>query len=821
MIRRAAAAVLTVVLMMVCAPVGPAAAADSSAVTVSGRGVFGDLKVTVSQTSNLINQVVTVSWTGGRPTGDIAAYQDYLQIMQCWGNAAGGPTREQCQFGALFTDNRGGLYTGSRRLNYASYCAPADEQAGKCTGLRDPLETAKPLPSNDPVYVPFTPVEGKAVPGPAGGEYFDSATTNEMPYARTGADGRGEEFFEVQTASEAPGLGCGTQLANGTGRACWLVIVPRGESEVDGTTGDAKPHHALDSSPLSATNWANRLVVPMKFQPLGRVCPIGGAEKRAVGAEAMTEAMIRWQPALCASHSDRIFGWTQTTDAQARDRLAGIDPGLVFVNRPAAPDPERTVVYAPVAVSGLAIAVNLDWQSGLGATAEEQLNEGKRVPTLKLTPRLVAKLLSQSYRSGADPKRESVLKNPETISYDPEFRELNPDWAPDDPENAATGAQLPLAIGDALIGVGQTDMATQLWEWVLSDPEAKAFLTGTPDPWGMAVNPVYPTLTWPEDSFPKSDLYCTKLRNDAQKDVDWCTLDMHPYANNMHDAARSAARGDTLVRNATAFDSTGAVIGWKKGNPQPQGKRAVLAVTDVATAQRYGMPLVQLRNASGAFVAPTTASLLAGVAAMKPSTAVGSVLTPNPASTSAGAYPLTSVIYAATAPKEIDEELGPVYAALLRYAAGDGQTPGVKPGTLPYGYAPLPAALRARTRAAATTIEKTAGKPVTAVTPTPTTTGGSSGGGGSTGGSGSGSGSGTATTAPATAPATGTATPPDVPAATPTGMGSAVPVAQADPTPGSPLGNVRYGLVAALAAGLLAALAGPILLRVARTRRGG
>ncbi|BCY05875.1 hypothetical protein [Actinoplanes sp. L3-i22] len=805
MIRRWTAALLAAVLVMFVAPTPSADAADTTAVTVTGKGDFKDLKVTVSQTTNLINQVLDVTWTGGKATSDIAVYDNYLQLMQCWGDAATGPTREQCQFGALYTDTRGGQWTGTRQLNYAPYCPPADETAGTCTGLRDPLETRKPTKVGEQVYAPFTPVEGDAISAGGGGEYFDATTTNEIPYGRTGPDGKGEEFFEVQTALEAPGLGCGSPLANGTGRSCWLVAVPRGDKEVDGSVGDAKPHHWLDSSPLSAANWANRLVVPLKFQPLGRVCPLGAVEKRVTGAEAMTEAMIRWQPTLCAGNrSDRVFGWTQTTDGAARDRLVTPDPGLVFLNQPAAPVTGRKVVYAPAAVSGLAIAMNIDWQSGSGATAEQAQNEGKRLPALKLTARLVAKLLTQSYRSGADLKREPLLKNPETISYDEEFRALNPEWVPKDKENATTAAEMPLAIGDALLGVGQTDMATLLWQWVLSDKDAKAFLTGTADPWGMVVNPAYPELTWPQDNFPKSDLYCVKLRNDAQQDVDWCTLDMHPYANNMHDAARSAARGDTLVRNATSRDSTGAVIGWKKGNPQSPGKRAVLAVTDVATAQRFGMPMVQLRNAAGNFVAPTTDSLLAGVAAMKPSTVDKNVLAPDPATTAAKAYPLTSVIYAATAPADLDKAVGKAYADLLRYAAGNGQTPGVKPGTLPAGYAPLPAKLRTQTKNAATTIEKTAGvKAGSTSTPDdsdPTTPGG------------------TPTTAATTAAA---ATAPDVPAATPSGMGAAVPVAVSNPTPGSPLGKVRYGLFGALALGLLAALAGPILLTIARAKRPG
>ncbi len=75
-------------------------------------GEFADLKVTVSQTKDLINQVVKVSWTGGTPTvpgvGSFAA--NYLQIMQCWGDPAVGPTPRAVPVRRLAAlgDTRGG-----------------------------------------------------------------------------------------------------------------------------------------------------------------------------------------------------------------------------------------------------------------------------------------------------------------------------------------------------------------------------------------------------------------------------------------------------------------------------------------------------------------------------------------------------------------------------------------------------------------------------------------------------------------------------------------------------------------------------------------
>jgi hypothetical protein len=83
-------------------------ALTDSQVTVSGRGEFDDLRVTVNQTEDLVNQAISVTWTGGTPTRTGATPFDghYLQLMQCWGDDDGthpdnpGPPPEQCVQGA-------------------------------------------------------------------------------------------------------------------------------------------------------------------------------------------------------------------------------------------------------------------------------------------------------------------------------------------------------------------------------------------------------------------------------------------------------------------------------------------------------------------------------------------------------------------------------------------------------------------------------------------------------------------------------------------------------------------------------------------------
>ncbi|WP_051943505.1 hypothetical protein [Streptacidiphilus rugosus] len=699
-------------------------AASGSAVTVHGTGPFAGLSLTVAQTTDLVDQVVKVSWTGGKPTlpNPSSFAQDYLELMQCWGDAATGPDRTQCQYGADRGDSRGGAWVPSRQLNYGA----------NLVDQREPIKQTKP---NVNVYVPFHAVNGVTEDGSVS-QFFDLGSTNEVPYAPTRADGTGQVYFETETGMEAPGLGCGQTPDNlkvppKEGRRCWLVAVPRGELDVDDKPPTSNSGQ-LQSSPLSTSNWRYRMVVPLHFAPLGLNCPIGSAERLTYGTEMVQEAVTRWQPVLCQK-TGSIFGYTKIDDDLARGKLVNdADPGLVYVADPVPADQlpaGRTPVYAPVALSGVAIAFDVQSQSYASAPPEVRKREGQRIPKINLTPRLVAKLLTQSYRYAVGYGAADVQNNALDLTTDPDFLALNPDFTP---------LAFTSRIADMLVPLGQSDAARHLWAWVAADPDAKAFLSGAKDPWGMTVNPNYTagTLNLPRDDFPKSDPYCQTFPNDPNNRPPWCTLDAHPYANDMHDAARSAARGDTLSRSI--WDATATPPQLKKAPPQPQGQIGILSVTDTATAARYGLDTADLRNGAGQFVAPTAAAMQAAESAMTPVGATGVRLLP-PADKTAGAYPLTMVSYAATVPSLLSATERGAFAGLLRYSAGQGQTPGVQAGQLGDGYVPLPQTLRAQALTAAQAIATGAGgRGAAGGTGATAGAGGSHGTGGATGSAGSG-----------------------------------------------------------------------------------
>lgn len=679
------------------APAAPADADPARPRTMSGAGPFASLTVTVAQTANLVNQVDAVTWTGGAPTQAPGNFDiNYLQLMQCWSRSADvQPDRTNCQFGGL-TPQTSGAYTFRRQLSY-----------GK--NLVDPAEQP-PVPLDGPnVSVPFTPVGNQAGPQ---SRFFDANTSNEIPFARTRPDGTGVAYLETQTAQQAPGLGCGQTETSPQGEsyvpACWLVVVPRGDREVDDSQRTTS--NPLQSSPLSQSNWARRIVFPLGFQPTGLSCPLSAQEEQLTGQEAFTTAVSSWQPTLCAGGA--TFNYSQVSDDTARRVLVSSKPGLDFVSRgldPAIVPDDAPPVYAPVAVSGLSFALNLDKKFTAGATPQEIVQEGQRVSTMNLTPRVVVKLLTQSYQFGgqyAGGPEPALKNNAPSLIVDPDFLKDNPSFA----------HQLP-SLSDALVPFAPADAIISLWNWINGDKEARAFLDGDPDPYGMTINPSYKGLAAGLDRLPKSDLLCRVL-DPSVKDLLYCTLDDHPYAADFRDAARSASRGDSLRRGDISFPLTqNAKATLKKSGLQPSGSRALLGLADTGTAARYELPMARLRNAAGAFVAPDQAGLTAGLAAMHRMDP-GGLLQADPTATDPAAYPLTQVTYAATAPAKLTKAQGADFATFLRYAAGSGQAQGVAPGQLPPGYLPLPAAFRQQTLAAADVVQSTAGVPVAPATTT-------------------------------------------------------------------------------------------------------
>ncbi len=821
--------------------------ATASQVTVSGRGDFSDLRITVNQTRNLVNQAVSLTWTGARPTmqgpGRFAA--DYLQVMQCWSDDDGpdpsnpGPPPEQCVYGA-----KAGVYGGLPAGIYPAGFAMTRVISRRTWDNFDPgvgfLET-----STGNVWRPFRAVDGTVVnahtdpafnPSIVGGNfwlnpYFNSITTNELSASATGPNGTGSDLFTVETGVESSGLGCGQQLepaGGGTARVpkCWLVVVPR-SSAADENAGtpyaDQSSQFGVVTSPLSPEAWENRIAIPISFNPVDSPCSLSATDRRIVGSELASSAISSWQPRLCATPGQPPYSYANVSDAAARQQIvapAAGAPGMAITPRPIDPtlvDPDSPVVYAPVSLSGVVIGFNVERNPRVDAPEEEQDLSGVRIAQINLTPRLVAKLLTQSYREQVSimrpPDYPWLATNPAHMGLDPDFLRFNPEFS----LLQIAGAK---NFGGLVMPGGDSDVALAVWEWVLADPEARAWLDGAPDPWGMKVNPAYATTADANSngtafgdptpvSFPKADPYCfqgaPRGTNNSIVPPPLCGTDWLPYTQSLRSAARQTRLADDLAKTVeNPFALTSDQV-YGRDQPQYLGRRAILSITDTASAAQYGVQAARLSRAGddGAdrqFVAPDTAGLTAGVGAMARGD-VDAVLEPAPTTTAAGAYPLTSLTYASIRPLELDADARSDYAAFLDYAAGPGQVAGLELGQLPVGYAPLPEALRSQTTAAATAVRTLQPTPDPApVLSTPTNIGSDTPALSSS----------SDTTPPTTAPGGGSAGPAEPVADTPEDSGLITPI----------VAFARSGLVLPVLAVLALASALGALEMTKRNRRG-
>ena len=409
----------------------------------------------------------------------------------------------------------------------------------------------------------------------------------------------------------------------------------------------------------------------------------------------ISAAFYSWQPSLCKDIA--TFGYSQIGDGEARRQITGSlfgSSGLAFIADPIDEElrGKNQLVYAPVANSAVVVAFNIEKNFKSDSPLVSQ--NGALVTDLKLNARLVAKLLTQSYRNDVPGgnTQEHVKDNPRSLVADPEFIQLNPDF-----EYFQRG----LEPGGLLVALGSSDSTALVWRWLQNDPKASSFLKGTPDQWGMKLNKFYSTLELATDteieSFPKADL-STYRPNSSTPEPGFSTLDMRPYSHDMLDAAAAARRGDS--KSKTIWDPNKIPAAFASGGAQPIGQRFMLAITDLPAAERYGLGVATLVSSTGQESKPSASTMNAAVSAMPVDASTG-ILYNDGKSVKGTAYPWTSLTYAVVnvctqTPKALSE-----YSSMLNYAAGPGQITGEAQGMLPYGYVPLQANLSNKAKAAA------------------------------------------------------------------------------------------------------------------------
>jgi len=879
---------------------------------INGKNVVVDkrtVSLSVNVTDNLIDrQIVNVSWQGAHPTGGIqtnpnqpdAEQEEYpMVLLECHGDTSpSAPTSRQIQPKDCWTAtpterffSSGDAFPPWRLDRYAT----AADQRNLTENAPRPVPADCFLSAGIPTYwLPYVSSSGKGYPiGPGGcagmpNEMSLTGGLGELPsnetYAATELNGRGSSGFDIWTNELNPDLGCSQSVS------CALVAVPvmgvscdpaaagmpaadrptSGAEEEQAAaeceeTGGFAPGSLLRSGELNqedvtvsgqlwwaASNWRNRFVVPLHFAPPADICSIVNKTNHVVeayGSELLDQAALQWQPHFCLNKKLFTLGVVQTSEPEAATELqSGTIESALVSDQPSGGFP-KPVVHAPVADTGFAISFVID------------NSHNNPVTTLRLDPRLLAKLLTESYPAVlyvADNDRELLhacpgvpvpgsgeCTNPLNITLDPEFRALNPGITQGVGASAAASVLLALSTN--------SDVMRALTSYINDNKAARAWLNGQPDPWGMTVNSAYrgihlPVAIWPLRSiYEPADWKTSSTVNPCYFEDPTPVLpliaapipDLPDIAEDIQFYLSQSELGCTITGNgSSSSDYQLVALG-----PETVGYRFMIGVTSLADARRYDLNTASLlthtlpgtpskfTSAAGMeFVAPTNAALRSAAALLVPDKAQHHWTFPyalyeKNSVAAEHAYPGSMLVYADIPTSGLPKADAADFATFLRFAGAAGQQPGGAIGQLPSGYLPMTAgnhlgAEAAYTLSAATAVadqkgtippllrtHHAGGKGHGKGSNTGSGTGGSGTGGSGTGGSGTG---GAGSRGPISHPK---------PRGTTVPLSRSHPVATVALTPAQDFGLAGYVLPGVAGLALAGALAAALTSRLTRSRR--
>ena len=752
---------------------GTASAADTSAVTqqitvsrnyvdpATGSDVAidkaYDVSVTVGQTQQLRDrQAVSVSWSGAKPTqgilpdttNPIAANEEYpLVIMQCRGvNDPNAPAAQQIRPETCWTQSPDERTQGDSLNFYPPfrvdrYAAEPDRQFQ--VGLPSPLPAAcANTDSGAQHWLHFLAADGTTyVGGPRGCagiapdavNYASTLTPSNTTYGSTFADGTGTTNFVIQTVDSNASEGCSDSLP------CSLVVIPIVGVSCDaagrllpaaektplasitvsqrectrtghfaaGQQGDGFNGQLAVSGALwwSASNWRNRLVFPLAFAPPASVCDLAstGDPVLIYGSQAMQQATQQWAPKFCLDKNLFRFQHVQFSEPASRSLLVNGSVEATFSAGPPDVDFGKPVARAPVALSGFAIAFRLDNA------------KGRDVTQVNLTPRLLAKLMTMSYTAATYVNQEWAAKknskynasagNPLDLLQDPEFRALNPG-------SMTVLSGYDFTSSSTLFSVSSdSDVVKALSSYINADPDARAWLDGKPDPWGMVVNPNYKGIALPVVGWPILDNF---LSEDAAANNPCLASNPVPL---LPLVAGPVSNPITVTLNIQYGISNSQIACKDAGQPQQKlvalgretpGVRALFGVVPLGDASRYSLPTASLlthvdsgaatkfTDATGrTFVSPTPATVLAAAQMLKTNTDHGTYNFVFPyasmRTSDAGkdSYPGSLLLTMDVPTSGVPADDAAKFAKLMTFMATDGQSQGSGIGQLPGGYVPI------------------------------------------------------------------------------------------------------------------------------------
>lgn len=667
--------------------------------------------VKVDSTTNLQGRErIKVSWSGAHPSGARASNpfgesglnQEYpVVIMQCRGtDDASLPLAKRLRPETCWTSTkvqRSQVQDPAAAIWARDLYADASDKQVK-SGI-SPYPGEECNDTSETAYAHVTPFVA------ANGTRFTGCTSATMPpeaaigasfppaeqNAFTGLNGRGETQFEVRSAVENESLGCSDKVP------CSLVVIPimglscaernpdnaaadrncrRAGQFLPGTSNFANQGVDATVSPVywwAASNWKNRFSVPLTFGLPPSACDIldSRAPTPFYGSELLAQAATQWAPAYCL-RKDR-FKWQQNSmpDEAAFAQMESGSAVAAQVSSQRTTGSTTPVGYAPTAVTGFSISYVVDKPENAGEVVD-----------LKLNPRLVAKLLTQSYTaSELGTGHPGMGGNPLSINNDPEFRTLNPGLSTISQEAGATLMSLSTS----------SDVIRSITSYVAADPAAMAFVNGKADQWGMTVNPFYKKIALPVDKWPLLDTFVPKSELECllQNPAPYLPQVAAPVSS-LRQIASAVLDSWPLVQTKCDRPAPGDPFKLGRVDRQGVGSRLLFGVTSLGDAERFGLRSAQLEVAGGKFVGPTNAGLAAAVALAKQNGKFQAFTIPTAAlAKSRTAYPGTMIVYTAARLSGMAKADAAKVAQFIKVSSTEGQRQGPGNGQLPAGFLPI------------------------------------------------------------------------------------------------------------------------------------
>jgi hypothetical protein len=703
----------------------------------------------VDQTHELRDrQEISVSWSGAHPTGGIApnpnssfaAQEEYpVVLMMCRGStSASAPAKEQITPQTCWTATPSERAQDDLTFNFPpyridQYATVADRAAS--VGVPSRLSKAcVDAGAGQGVHhwVPFDALSGHVFGYGSNGcaglppeaTFTDATQPSNTTYGVSDLNGRGRTDFVITTNESNASLGCSDTVA------CALVAVPvmgvscdpaafglpaadqpptaaieqQAQQECE-TTGKYAPGQLSSGLPgqealavsgelwWSASNWRNRIEVPLSFAPPDDECSLVSSQtpQDVYGSPLMTQAGLQWAPHFCTDRKLFNFQQVVTSEPEAKNLLEQGSINAAFQGVPPQTPFTKPVVQAPTAISGFAVVYVIDDASGV------------QYFHLRLDARLLAKLLTESYPAASSVQDEypALRHNPLSIASDPEFEALNPGLPPI-PHTSESASTILMLSSDS-------DTTWALTSYINDNPQARAWLNGKPDPWGMVVNPAYKNIKLPVQTFPLLDTFIptTFYENNPcvqNAPVPFLPLVAAPLENQALitlDMQFSISDSQTNCIGAGTPGQTLGAIGR-----EAIGQRFLMGVTSLPDARRYALPTAALQTDGGpdgnkaftsgkgqTYVPPSDAGLRAAAHELTWDKAAKSWVLPyadlDRTATGRAAYPGTMLLSTDVPTSGLPKEVAADYSKFLDFAAGPGQQAGEGVGQLPPGYLPM------------------------------------------------------------------------------------------------------------------------------------